>query len=454
MAKRYLIETFGCQMNFHDSERMAGLLESAGYEPADTSAEADVIVLNTCTVREKAEDKVYSRIGELRQDAQALGRQPVLAVTGCLAQQEGAVMFRKSPFIDVVIGTQAEKRLPILVAEAGLTGTRQIDLNPYDDVSFPLGMTQRADPIKAYVTIIEGCNDFCAFCVVPYTRGHERMRPKADILAEVTEAAHSGHREVQLLGQIVNHYQAPDDPACDFAGLLEAVDAIPGVDRIRFASPHPRHVTLRLVEAIASLPHVCKHIHLPVQSGSTRILTAMRRRHTREDFLELVGRLKARVPEIRLSTDMIVGFPGETDADFAETLSLTEAVGFHSMFSFKYSERPNTLAAKRLPDEVPEDEKTRRLTELQARQTDIQQALHQQTVGQSVEVLVDSISRRRETELSGRTTGNTVVNFPGDPAQLGALVLVRIERAGAHSLWGRQATVESGLTPEQAPPTL
>jgi tRNA-2-methylthio-N6-dimethylallyladenosine synthase len=232
------------------------------------------------------------------------------------------------------------------------------------------------------------------------------------------------------------------------------VDAIPGVDRIRFASPHPRHVTLRLVEAIASLPHVCKHIHLPVQSGSTRILTAMRRRHTREDFLELVGRLKARVPEIRLSTDMIVGFPGETDADFAETLSLTEAVGFHSMFSFKYSERPNTLAAKRLPDEVPEDEKTRRLTELQARQTDIQQALHQQTVGQPVEVLVDSISRRRETELSGRTTGNTVVNFPGDPAQLGALVLVRIERAGAHSLWGRQATVESGLTPEQAPPTL
>jgi tRNA-2-methylthio-N6-dimethylallyladenosine synthase len=454
MAKRYLIETFGCQMNFHDSERMAGLLESAGYEAADTSAEADVIVLNTCTVREKAEDKVYSRIGELRQDAQVLGRQPVLAVTGCLAQQEGAVMFRKSPFIDVVIGTQAEKRLPMLVAEAGLTGTRQIDLNPYDDVSFPLGMTQRADPIKAYVTIIEGCNDFCAFCVVPYTRGHERMRPKDDIVAEVVEAARSGHREVQLLGQIVNHYQAPDDPACDFAGLLEAVDAVPGVERIRFASPHPRHVTPRLVEAIASLRHVCKHIHLPVQSGSTRMLTAMRRRHTREDFLELVERLKARVPGIQLSTDMIVGFPGESDADFADTLSLTESVGFHSMFSFKYSERPNTLAARRLADDVPEDEKTRRLTTLQTRQTDIQQALHQQAVGRVVEVLVDSISRRRETELSGRTTGNTVVNFPGDPARLGALVSVRIERAGAHSLWGRLDTVESGLTPEQAPPRL
>jgi tRNA-2-methylthio-N6-dimethylallyladenosine synthase len=443
MAKRYLIETFGCQMNFHDSERMAGLLEAAGYEPAESSSEADVIVLNTCTVREKAEDKVYSRIGELRQDAQAQGRQPVLAVTGCLAQQEGAVIFRKSPFVDVVIGTQAEKRLPMLVAEAGLTGARQLDINPYDDVSFPLGMTQRADPVKAYVTIIEGCNDFCAFCVVPYTRGHERMRPKSDILAEVAEAARGGRREIQLLGQIVNHYQAPDDADCDFAGLLAEVDAVPGVERIRFASPHPRHVTQRLVEAMAELPHVCKHIHLPVQSGSTRVLAAMRRRHTREEYLALVQSLKARVPGIQLSTDMIVGFPGETDADFAETLSLVEAVGFHSMFSFKYSERPNTLAARRLPDEVPEDLKTERLTALQARQAEIQQALHERAVGQSVEVLVDSISRRRDTELSGRTTGNTVVNFPGEPGLLGALAEVRIERAGAHSLWGRLA----GSTP-------
>jgi len=437
MAKRYLIETFGCQMNFHDSERMAGLLEAAGYELADVVAEADVIVLNTCTVREKAEDKVYSRIGELRHDAQSQGRQPVLAVTGCLAQQEGAAIFRKSPFVDVVIGAQAEKRLPMLVAEAGLTGARQIDINPYDDVSFPLGMIQRIDPVKAYVTIIEGCNDFCAFCVVPYTRGHERMRLKADILAEIAEAVHSGRREIQLLGQIVNHYQAPDDPDCDFAGLLAAVDSVPGVDRIRFASPHPRHVTPRLVNAIAALPHVCKHIHLPVQSGSTRVLAAMRRRHTREEFLDLVRQLKARVPGIQLSTDMIVGFPGETDADFAETCSLVDAVGFHSMFSFKYSERPNTLAVKRLPDDVPEDEKTRRLTALQARQAEIQQALHEQVVGRTVEVLVDSISRRRETELSGRTTGNTVVNFPGEPGLLGALAQVRIERAGAHSLWGR-----------------
>jgi len=276
MARRYLIETFGCQMNFHDSERMAGLLEAAGYEAAETPSDADVIVLNTCTVREKAEDKVFSRIGELRADAVAAGLDPVVAVTGCLAQQEGAAIFKRSPFVDVVVGTQAERRLPTLVEAAASTSARQLDVNPYDDVSFPLGMVRRGDPVRAYVTIIEGCNDFCAFCVVPYTRGHERMRPKADIMAEITEAAASGRREIQLLGQIVNHYQAPDDPGCDFAGLLAAVNDVPGVKRIRFASPHPRHVTPALIDAIANLPHVCKHIHLPVQSGGTRMLAAVR----------------------------------------------------------------------------------------------------------------------------------------------------------------------------------
>jgi tRNA-2-methylthio-N6-dimethylallyladenosine synthase len=439
MAKRYLIETFGCQMNFHDSERMAGLLEAAGYEPAEGPGDADVIVLNTCTVREKAADKVFSRIGELREEAAAAGSDPVVAVAGCLAQQEGATLFRRAAFVDVVVGTQAERRLPDLVESARRSGTRQIDVQPYDDVSFPLGIARRADPVKAYVNIIEGCNDFCAFCVVPYTRGHERMRPKADILAEVAEAAASGRREIQLLGQIVNHYQAPDDAGCDFAGLLHAVDRIPGVARIRFASPHPRHVTPRLIDAVADLPHVCKHLHLPVQSGSSRVLQAMRRRHTRDDYLALVDRLRARVTNLHLSTDMIVGFPGETAADFADTLSLVEQVGFHGMFSFKYSERPNTLAAKRLADDVPEEEKTARLTALQQRQQAIQTGLHARTVGTTVEVLVDSVSRRRETELSGRTTGNTVVNFPGGVEQMGTLVRVRVERAGANSVWGRLA---------------
>lgn len=450
MPRRYLIETFGCQMNFHDSERMAGLLEAAGYEPADEPGDADVIVLNTCTVREKAEDKVLSRIGELRGEARPGGEAPVIAIAGCMAQQEGAGLFRRARAVDVVVGTMAERRLPMLVDRALETRSRQIDVNPYDDVSFPLGMARRFDAVKAYVTIIEGCNDFCAFCVVPHTRGHERMRPKAEIVAEVHEAVQSGRTEIHLLGQIVNHYQAPDDAGCDFAGLLEAVDAVPGVRRIRFASPHPRHVSTRLITAMRELPGVCKHLHLPVQSGSTRILAAMRRRHTRDEYLRLVEAVKAGVPGIQLSTDMIVGFPGETAADFEETLTMVQAVGYHSMFSFKYSERPGTLAAKRLPDDVPEEEKERRLSALQELQKGIQSALNERAVGGTFEVLVDSVSRRRETELSGRTSGNTVVNFPGEPGRLGALAMVEIERAGAHSLWGRART----LTGPVAGPTL
>ncbi|MEI6669987.1 MAG: tRNA (N6-isopentenyl adenosine(37)-C2)-methylthiotransferase MiaB [Acidobacteriota bacterium] len=437
MSRTYLIETFGCQMNFHDSERMSGLMEAAGYQRTSEVDEADVVILNTCTVREKAEDKVVSRIGEIRAASIELGREPVVAVTGCLAQMDGATLFRRSPYVDIVVGTQAEKRLPALVDQALATSRRQIDINPYDDVSFPLGIARRADPVRAYVTAIEGCNDFCAFCVVPYTRGHERMRPKADILAEVADAAAAGRKEVQLLGQIVNHYQAPDDPDCDFAGLLEAVNGIEGIDRIRFASPHPRHVTPRLVEAIARLPKVCKHVHLPVQSGSTRMLAAMRRRHTREDYLRLVDDLRDKVPHIQLSTDFIVGFPGETEADHADTLSLIERVQFHSLFSFAYSERPGTLAAKRLTDDVPADVKSRRLSEVQTAQDRIQRTIHAGQVGQRFDVLIDSISRRRDSEISGRTTGNTVVNLPGSADQLGHIVSVLIERAGPHSLWGQ-----------------
>jgi tRNA-2-methylthio-N6-dimethylallyladenosine synthase len=290
--------------------------------------------------------------------------------------------------------------------------------------------------VKAYVTIIEGCNEFCAFCVVPYTRGHERMRPKHDILAEVAQAASDGHREIQLLGQIVNRYQAPDDPACDFAELLEAVHEVPGVERIRFASPHPRHVPPRLLEAIRDLPKVCKHLHLPAQSGSTRVLEAMRRRYTRESYLELVDAARAMIPGIALTTDMIVGFPTETPADFDETMTLTATVRYESMFSFKYSPRPNTLALKRMPDDVSEDEKTRRIVELRALQREIQLERHTAMVDTEVDVLVDSVSRRRESEVQGRTWGNTVVNFPGSRAWLGQTVRVRITRAGANSLGG------------------
>jgi tRNA-2-methylthio-N6-dimethylallyladenosine synthase len=439
MGRKYLIETYGCQMNFHDSERMAGLLESAGYEPAEDVAEADVVVVNTCSVREHAESKLYSRLGEIRAEAARAGHQPVVAVAGCVAQQEQGRLLARSPIIDIVIGTQALRRLPELVEQAARTPESGpiIDVNPYEDVSFPFGLTRRGDPVKAWVTIIEGCNDYCSFCVVPYTRGHERMRPLAEILDEVREAAASGRREVQLLGQIVNHYRAPDREGCDFAELLALVHEIDGIDRIRFASPHPRHVTRRLVEAIRDLPKVCKHLHLPVQSGSTRILQAMRRRHTRERYLELVAEIRAAVPEIALSTDVIVGFPGETERDFEDTLSLVEQVRFHGMFSFKYSQRPNTLASRRMPDDVPEAEKTRRIVALQELQRRIQIELNAQAVGRTVEVLVDSVSRRNPEDLSGRTSGNTVVNFRGDRRLLGRLLPVRIERAGPNSLYGR-----------------
>jgi tRNA-2-methylthio-N6-dimethylallyladenosine synthase len=263
------------------------------------------------------------------------------------------------------------------------------------------------------------------------------MRPLADILAEVREAADSGRKEVQLLGQIVNHYQAPDDPACDFAGLLEAIHAVEGVERIRFASPHPRHFSTAFLEAMARLPKVCRHLHLPVQSGSSRILSAMRRRYTRDSYLELVDQIRRTLPDVALSTDMIVGFPGEQDSDFDDTLSLVSTVRYHSMFSFKYSPRPNTLADQRLPDDVSDDEKTRRIVALQALQRDIQLELNAALVGRVEAVLVDSASRRRATELSGRTSGNVVVNLPGAASWIGRTLPVRIERAGPHSVWGR-----------------
>ena len=428
-------------MNVHDSERMAGLLDQAGYEPTDDDYDADVIVINTCSVRERAEEKLFTRLGEIRQQEQEHGRRPVVAVAGCVAQQEGPEILRRSKAVDVIIGTQNIRRLPVLVAGAIDRAAREpvVDLDPLEDVSFPLGIAHRRDPFKAYVTIIEGCNEFCAFCVVPYTRGHERMRPAAEIVAEARHAVSTGAREVQLLGQIVNHYQAPDDRSCDFATLLERLNEIEGLERIRFASPHPRHVTERMIGAMRDLPTVCRHLHLPVQSGSSRVLAAMRRRHTREDYLALVARLRDAMPDLALSTDMIVGFAGETVDDFAQTLSLTREVRYHSMFSFKYSPRPNTLALKRMPDDVPEGEKTRRIVELQALQREIQGALHERAVGRVEQVLVDSRSRRRPWELSGRTSGNTVVNFTGDPALIGQTVTVRITGANPNSVRGELA---------------
>jgi tRNA-2-methylthio-N6-dimethylallyladenosine synthase len=452
MARTYLIETFGCQMNVHDSERMSGLLEAAGYEPVCTAEEADVVVINTCSVREHAEEKLFTRLGELRRTVNRLGERPLVVVAGCVAQQEGADVLKRAPGVEVIVGTQRIRALPDLVEASRKRRGSIVDLSPQDDVTFPLGLARRGDPVRALVTIIEGCNEFCSFCVVPYTRGHERMRPLSDILAEVREAVDSGRCEIQLLGQIVNHYEAPDT-ACDFAGLLEAVSAVPGVRRVRFASPHPRHVTPSLIEAIRTLPAVCKHLHLPVQSGSTRVLQRMRRRYSRDEYLDLVSTLRATIPGISLSTDVIVGFPGESDEDFEDTLTLVERVRFHSMFSFKYSTRPRTLAAIRMPDDVDEREKTRRIVALQTLQRRIQLELHEAAIGSQVEVLVDSISRRRDGEVSGRTTGNTVVNFPGTADWLGRLLSVRVLRAGPHSLSGELVDAP-GLTVALPVPTV
>jgi tRNA-2-methylthio-N6-dimethylallyladenosine synthase len=436
---KYLIETYGCQMNVHDSERMAGLLEQAGYAPTTDEEDADVIVINTCSVRERAEEKLFTRLGEIRQQGIERGSRPVVAVAGCVAQQEGNSILSRSQAVDVIIGTQNIKRLPMLVDDASRRGAGNgavVDIDPLNDVSFPLGIAKRHDPAKAYVTIIEGCNEFCAFCVVPYTRGHERMRPAAAILAEARQVVDDGAKEVQLLGQIVNHYQAPDDPTCDFAELLARLNEIPGLERIRFASPHPRHVTPRMIAAMRDLPKVCRHLHLPVQSGSTRLLSTMRRRYTREGYLQLVASLREAMPDIALSTDMIVGFSGETEQDFEDTLSLTSAVRFHSMFSFKYSPRPNTLALKRMSDDVPEEEKTRRIVALQALQKDIQGEIYQQAIGRHERVLVDSHSRRRDWELSGRTGANTIVNFAGRADWIGRLVTVKVTGANPNSLRG------------------
>lgn len=443
MAPKYFVETFGCQMNFHDSERIAGLLERGGYERASSEATADLFVINTCSVRERAEEKLYTRLGELREAIAGRTARPVIAVTGCVAQQEGTSLLERRARPDVVVGTQSLSQLLPSVEKARATKQPAISIEPRDDLSLALGSARPSDAVRAWVTIIEGCNEFCAFCVVPYTRGHERMRPVAHILAEVEAAVRSGRHEIQLLGQIVNHYQAPDDLNCDFPNLLRRVSAVPGVWRVRFASPHPRHVNQGLIDVLRDVPQVCRHLHMPVQSGSNRILKLMRRRYTCEEYLDLVARLRDQVPDIALSTDIIVGFPTETPADFEQTLSLVRQARYHSMFSFKYSPRPNTLALKRLADDVTEAEKTQRIVALQSLQRDVQAQWHKAAVGRFESVLVDGESRRRAFELAGRTSGNTIVNFPGPPDWIGRLVTVRITEATPNSLRGEVMRFDS-----------
>ena len=430
---RYFIYTWGCQMNVHDSERMAGQLESIGFGQGDSPEDADVVLLNTCTVRETSAVKVQAKLGDLRR----IKRQRphlVVGVTGCLAQQERDALFEKAPHLDLVIGPRAIPNLARHVETVLATAERVRDTAPWTDLvgegsedalrqSFP----------KAYLTVQEGCDKFCAFCVVPFTRGREKCRPLATLLREVEGLALRGFREVEFLGQNVNCFT--DDAGHDLADLLLAAADVPGVERVRFVTSHPKHLTDRIVAALAH-PRVADALHLPVQSGSDAVLGRMERDYTRADYLARIERVRRTVPDIALQTDVIVGFPGETEDDFRQTLSLLEEVGFEGVFSFKYSPRPFTKAAKTMPDDVPEAVKAERLSRLQGLQDELQAPRDARRVGQVETVLVESMSRRSPADVSGRTARNRVVSFPGGPDLIGSLIPVRITQTRTHSFRG------------------
>ena len=429
---RFRIETWGCQMNVHDSEKMAAALGSLGCRPAEAGP-AEVVVLNTCSVREKAQEKVFARVEQLI--GRGRERPRLIGVAGCVAQQEGEAIFGRAPAVDFVLGTQSLVRLPDIVRRLLDGESRIVETGRHpDNLDIPPDQIDRIPGVKAYITIMEGCDNFCSFCVVPFTRGRERCRSVSSIVREAESLAASGFREIQLLGQNVNSYRDPQDGR-DFAELTDAVGAVRGIRRIRFTSPHPKDFSDALMERFAAGGPLMPHMHLPAQSGSTSVLERMRRGYGREDFLDLVERARERAPDLALSTDLIVGFCGETRREFEDTLTLLDEVRFSSVYSFKYSERPHTLASKRLPDDVPDAEKTERLIELQTRQREIQLALHRDLVGRRVEVLVEGPSRKGG-QLAGRGPDNRVVNFEGPSEAVGSFGEVEITGFGPNSLLG------------------
>jgi tRNA-2-methylthio-N6-dimethylallyladenosine synthase len=433
MAKLHLI-TYGCQMNEYDSERVAGLLAEARYELTDREEEADLILINTCAIREKAEEKVFSRLGQLRRLKE---ERPdlLVGVMGCMAQLQQGAVFERSPVVDLVFGSPAIARVGELVERA--RRERRPVLETGEGALVKLTAAgPRAHRLKAFVTVMEGCDKYCTFCVVPYTRGRERSHPPAAVLAEVRGLAAEGCREVTLLGQNVNAYGRDLEPPTDLAALLEAADGVEGIARIRFTTSNPVNLTTRLIQALRDVPRACEHLHLPLQSGSDRVLARMNRGYTRARYLELVAELKETVPGLALSTDLIVGFPGETEEDFEATLEMVERVGYDSAFAFRYSPRPRTPAAA-FPDQVPEADKARRLTRLLEAVDAVARRRSAALEGRLVEVLVEGAARKDPRELSGRTRCNRVVNFDGGGRSLeGELVHVRITRAMPHSLRG------------------
>jgi tRNA-2-methylthio-N6-dimethylallyladenosine synthase len=404
--KKFYLETFGCQMNVHDSEKVIGTLISEGYRQVETVEEADLVLYNTCSIRDKAEQKVFHRLADYKK-YQKEGK--VFGVLGCVAQQEGEKIFERAPYVSMVCGSASYRNLPQMLVqiEAGNRHVTGLDDRQTDEC-FETEFTSRTNPHRGYITIIEGCDKFCAYCVVPFTRGKERSRTSESVLAEARQMADLGYSEIQLLGQNVNSYKDPAGKK-SFAELLAAVGEVPGIRRVRFTTSHPRDFGRDIVDAIDAVPTLCDHVHLPVQSGSTRVLDAMQRLYTRDQYLERIAWMKSAKREISLTTDIIVGFPGETEEDFQQTLSLLDAVEYDGVFSFKYSPRPNTPAL-RMEDAIPDEEKSRRLAALMSRQQDIQKRRNERHLGQTIEVMVEGRNDARQQWI-GRTSQNKTANF-------------------------------------------
>ena len=454
MTRKVYIRTFGCQMNEYDSAKMADVLAAVeGYEQTDKPEEADVILFNTCSVREKAQEKVFTDLGMVRHLKQA-NPNLIIGVGGCVASQEGAAIVRRAPFVDLVFGPQTLHRLPAMMELRRSSGRPQIDVSFPEIEKFDHLPPARAEGTTAFVSVMEGCSKYCTFCVVPYTRGEEVSRPLDDVLAEVAHLAGEGVREVTLLGQNVNAYRGEmgEGALADFALLLELVTFVPGIERLRFTTSHPREFTSRLIDAYANLPKLASYLHLPVQSGSDRILAAMKRGYTVLEYKSTIRRLREARPGISISSDFIVGFPGETEADFAATLRLIEEVGFDTSYSFVYSPRPGTPAAS-LVDDTPHELKMQRLYRLQAQINAQAAAISASMVGSVQRVLVVGPSKKDAAEVMGRTENNRIVNFPVPFMQVGSIigqfVEVSITQALPHSLRGEVIPgATSGSPPE------
>src|SRR5450631_4048184 len=433
--KTFYIETFGCQMNFHDSEKVVGTLISEGYQQVQNEVDADLIVYNTCSIRDKAEQKVFNRLNDFKK-LHKLGKR--FAVLGCVAQQEGEKIFERAPYVSLVAGSASYRNLPEMLVQIGNGATRVTGLDDRQtDETFDTEFTARSNPHRGYITIIEGCDKFCAYCVVPYTRGKERSRTSDSVLAEARRMADAGFTEVQLLGQNVNSYADPSRKK-SFAELLAAVGEVPGMHRVRFTTSHPRDFTRDIIDAIDAIPALCDHVHLPVQSGSTRVLDSMFRDYTREEYLERIAWMKAaRNREISITTATITGYPGETEEEFHETLSLLTEVGYDGVFAFKYSPRPNTPSLQ-YPDSIPDAEKSRRLQILQEHQREIQRVTYRRHVGQVMEVMVEGKNSARG-QMTGRTSQNKTLNFVlnerAEPT-IGSYVPVLVTQAFPNSMLG------------------